>query len=113
MFAHDAQRLQFTCRWAPVDLWTPSDLDSMKAAVQRLRDRIGPGQRWRLTIEKHRDARHHREEIIAALAALIPEKVDLAHPDRILCVDLLGDVAAMAVVTPAEVFSVARSRASR
>jgi tRNA(Ser,Leu) C12 N-acetylase TAN1 len=105
LFEREPRRFRFTGKWVPVDRWTASDLESLNVAVAALRDRIRPGERWRMTVQKHRYTRHHADEVIAALAGLISEKVDLTHPDKIVRVDLIGDVAALAVVTPTEVFS--------
>jgi tRNA(Ser,Leu) C12 N-acetylase TAN1 len=104
---HAANPLAFqhTCTWVPIDLWTTSEIDAMKEAVLRLRPRIGPDHRWRMTVEKRRYTRHHTIEIIRALADLVPGKVDLEHPDRILRVDILGSHAGLSVLTPAQIFS--------
>lgn len=96
-------RRRFTCRWVPVDTWTQADLDSLVRVVTGLREQIQPGETWRMTVEKHRHARHHRDEVITALARLIDAKVDLTRPDKILRIDLVGDAAAVSVLTPGDV----------
>ena len=110
IFERDPGRLQFTCKWVPIDAWTRSDLESLTQAVMRLKPRIQPGETWRMTVEKRRDAGHHRAEVITRLAALIDEKVNLAAPDKILRIDLIGEHAALAVLRPDEIFSVMRPR---
>ena len=95
-----------TYKWVPVDLWSAPDLESLRQAVARLRDRIAPGERWRLTIERRTEACPALTEITGALAALVDRKVDLSHPDKILRVELFAERAALAVVTPEETFSV-------
>ncbi len=102
--------LQDTCKWVPVDLWTDADLDRMREAVAALSDRIGEGETWRMTVEKRRYTRHHKSEIIAALAASIDRKVDLTSPDKILRIDIIGNEAGMSVLEPGEVFSVLKPR---
>jgi tRNA(Ser,Leu) C12 N-acetylase TAN1 len=110
IFERDPGRFQFTSKWAPIDLWAGSDLASLGQAVTRLRERIGKGETWRMTVEKRRYTRHHRIEVITALAQLIDERVDLTHPDKIVKIDLIGDRAALAVLKPEEIFSVSRPR---
>ena len=110
MFEKDPLLLQHTCKWVPVDLWTDSELDSMKAAVVHLRDRIKARETGRMTVEKRRYSRYHTIELITALAELIHEKVDLTRPDKILRVDILGAHAALSVLTPNEIFSVVSPR---
>jgi tRNA acetyltransferase TAN1 len=105
LHAADPLVFQHTCRWIPIDLWTTSEIDAMREAVLRLRDRIGPDHTWRMTVEKRRYTRHHEREIIQALADLVPGKVNLEHPDRILRVDILGNYAGLSVLTAEESFS--------
>lgn len=106
MLQQDPLVLEYTCKWVPVDLWTSCDIPALREAVARVKDRIGPGESWRMTVEKRRYTRHHRFDIIRMLADLIEAKVDLAHPDRILRVDILGGRAAVSVLTPDEILSV-------
>jgi putative phosphoribosyl transferase len=108
----DPDALRSTCRWLPVDAWAPADLEAMKAVVLQLRDRIRPGETWRLTVDRHASPRHHREDLVEALAELVPAPVDLDHPDRILRVDLLGEHAALSVVQPSDVLGVPRRGSS-
>ena len=112
LFDEDPFVLQYTLKWVPVDLWTLSDMDSMKEAVRKLRNRIRAGERWRMTVEKRRYSRHHKIEIIRELADLIDEKVDLENPEKILRVDVIGGYAGISVLTPQEVFSVAKPYSS-
>jgi tRNA(Ser,Leu) C12 N-acetylase TAN1 len=96
--------VQYT-RWLLVDVGP--DVEAMKDAVHRLRDRIEPTETWRMTLEKRRYTHHHQVELIRILADPIAAKVDLVHPDKILRVDILGPQAAMSVLTPGDIFSVA------
>jgi tRNA(Ser,Leu) C12 N-acetylase TAN1 len=60
-------------------------------------------------------ARQEREagcpQLVRILADPVTAKVDLDHPDKILRVDIVGEQAAVSVLAPDEVFSVARSPA--
>jgi tRNA acetyltransferase TAN1 len=100
--------LQQTLKWVPVDLWTYSDMDSMKDAVAESKNKIQAGERWRMTVEKRRYTRYHTIEIIRELAELIDEKVDLAEPDKILRIDIIGKYAGVSVLAPQDIFSVAK-----
>jgi len=112
LFNEDPFALQYTLKWVPVDLWTLSDMDSMKEAVRKLRNGIHEGERWRMTVEKRRYTQHHKIEIIRELAELIEETVDLENPEKILRVDIIGRYAGISVLTPQEVFSVAKPYSS-
>ncbi len=108
LLARDPLVLQHTVKWVPIDRWTSADPESLQEAVRRLRERIRPGERWRLTVEKRRYTRHHTAEIIAMLAGLIQGPVDLEHPDRIVRVDIVGSDAAVSVLAPGEIVSIGK-----
>ena len=107
LFDEDPFVFQYTLKWVPVDLWTLSDIDSMKEGVRKLRNRIHTGERWRMTVEKRRYSLHHKIEVIRELADLVDEKVDLEDPEKILRVDIIGRYAGISVLIPRDVFSVA------
>jgi len=109
LFNEDPFAFQHTLKWVPVELWTLSDMDSMKEGVRKLRNRIHAGERWRMTVEKRRYSLHHKIEIIRELADLVDEKVDLENPEKILRVDIIGRYAGMSVLKPTDMFSLAKS----
>lgn len=105
LFEQEPPLLNYTLKWIPVDTWSCSDLDSMKLAVKELKNKILPGEKWRITLEKRRYTRHHSIEIIKELAELIDEKVDLEKPDKILRIDVIGKYAGFAVLKLGDIFS--------
>jgi len=105
LFNEDSSGFQYTLKWVPVDLWTNSDICSMRTAVEQVRDRIKHGESWRMTVQKRRYTLHHKIDIIETLADLIDEKVDLSNPDKILRVDIIGNYAGISVLLRHEVFS--------
>jgi tRNA acetyltransferase TAN1 len=112
LFDEDPFAFQYTLKWVPVDLWTLSDIDSMKQGVGKLRNRIHAGERWRMTVEKRRYSLHHKIEVIRELADLVDEKVNLENPEKILRLDIIGRYAGISVLTPQDVFSVAKPYSS-
>jgi len=104
----DPAILQDTLKWVPVDLWTHSTLDSMKEGITDLKKKIHEGEKWRMTVEKRRYTRYHKIDIIKELADLIDEEVDLENPDKILRIEIIGKYAGLSVLTPLDIFSVAK-----
>jgi tRNA acetyltransferase TAN1 len=107
------QVLRHTTRWVPVDVWSPPDLVAMREAVMALASRIAPQETWRITVEKRSGAVLGREEVIRAVAPLVPAVVNLIHPDKILLVELFGNRVALAVLAPPEVLSIATMQVTR
>lgn len=104
---------RYTYQWVPVDLWTAPDVPSLRQAVTRLRDRIAPGERWRVTVERRTDRCPPSPEIIAAVVDLVDRKVDLTHPSKILLIELFEREAALAVVTLEETLTTIAASAPR
>jgi len=105
LFNQHPDGFQYTLKWVPVDLWTNSDIKSLRTAVEQVKDRVKQGERWRMTVEKRRYTLYHKIDIIKALAELIDEEVDLTNPDKILRIDIIGKFAGVSVLSPDEIFS--------
>lgn len=108
IFVKDTAAFRFTFKWVPVDLWVSSDLESLKEAVEKIKDGIKSDETWRMTVEKRRYTLHHKIDIIKELADLIDAKVDLKNPRKILRIDIIGKYAGLSVIAPSEVFSTTR-----
>jgi tRNA acetyltransferase TAN1 len=110
----DPHAFRYTLKWVPVDRWTRPELPSMKQAVAHLRNRIGPNETWRMTVERRTDMTVlDPNEVIRSLAELIDARVDLSHPDKVVVVQLFDDCVAFSVVAPSETFSVVKVLAAR
>jgi len=103
----NSNEFYFTQRWIPIDLWTTSDIPSIREGVKKAA-KIGADERWMMVVEKRRYESHHTPEIIKELAELIEAKVDLRNPDKILRIDILGPYAGITLLRPSEIFSAVR-----
>jgi len=108
IFNQDPLVIQHTFKWVPIDLWTPSDIDSMKEVAKQLKNKIQKGEKWRMTVEKRRYTQHHKIDIIKEIAEIINEKVDLKNPDKILRIDIIGKYAGISLLKSKEIFSVSK-----
>jgi len=97
----------FTQRWIPVDVWTTSDVESMKEGVKKVA-KIDADERWMMVVEKRRYDGLPTPDIIKELAELIEAKVDLKKPDKIVRIDILGPYAGISLLRPGELFSALR-----
>ena len=84
----------------------------MKQAVCRLRAGIAATETWRMTVQRRGHRAWDPGTVIPALAELIPAKVDLAHPDKVLRVELFDERVAISVLAPRDVFSVRKAVAT-
>lgn len=108
LFKTSPFEFNFVLKWVPVDIWCSSDLEQMKAVVDKIKDQIKPNEKWAMKVEKRRYQLMTTEEIIKALASLIREKVDLSHPNKILRLDIIGDQTGISILGPKDIFSLAK-----
>jgi tRNA acetyltransferase TAN1 len=109
-FQKDPSIVQHTSKWVPIDLWTDSNIESIKEGAAKLRGMIGTGETWRMTVERRRYTTLHKIDIIRAVAELIDERVDLEKPDKTLRVEVIGKHAGISVLKPYEIFSCLRTQ---
>jgi protein-L-isoaspartate(D-aspartate) O-methyltransferase len=100
---------RYTLKWVPVDRWARSELPAMKEAVAQLRQRIGPNETWRMTVEHRAGATGlDPSRLIRSLAELVDATVDLNHPDKVVLVQFFDDWVAFSIVAPNDMFSVVK-----
>lgn len=92
-------------RVIPVDLVVETDLERIAEAAGTLASRIAEGETYRVTVEK-RHTQLHSMDVIRAVAAKFERRVDLKNPDKVVLVEIVGPVTAIAVIKPDEVLSV-------
>jgi tRNA(Ser,Leu) C12 N-acetylase TAN1 len=103
----DPSRFWYTYHWIPVETWCPATIPALSDVVTAFAARIDPDERWRLRINTRFYTAHHTRELIDALAQLVARPhVDLEHPDKTIRIEIIGDTAALALLTPREQFSV-------
>lgn len=101
---------RYILKVTPVQLTVPADLESVKEAALRLAaERLGQGETYK--VEVHiRLSELKREDVIAAIAENVKNKVSLEAPDKIIVVEVIGDVAGVGVVRPSSIVSVEKLR---
>ena len=105
----EPRAFRYTLKWVPVDRWARPELPAMKEAVAQLRQRIGPNETWRMTVERRAvTAGLDPRRLIRSLAELIDAKVSLNHPDKVVLVQFFDDWVAFSIVAPHEIFSVVK-----
>lgn len=109
LFEKDSSSIQHTLKWVPIDLWTESDIESIKKGISTLRGMIDRIETWRMTVEKRRYTGLHKIDIIRQAAELIDQRVDLENPSKIVRIDIIGRYAGISVLKPDETFSTTRA----
>ena len=101
---------RYLLKLVPVEVCVPADIESIReVAVKLARQRIGESETYKIEVRKRlTDLR--RRDIIEAIASDLSNKVNLEKPDKIVLVEVIGQVAGVAVIEPRHVVSVQRIR---
>ena len=100
---------KYTLKIVPIQRVVDAKLETIQAAALELAKGIREKEAFRITIEKrHTDLKS--KSIIDTVAKRIERTVDLEHPDRILMIEIIGERAGLALITPDDVLSVEREK---
>ncbi len=101
---------RYILKIVPIQKTIQATLEEIEeAALSLARERIASGETYMVKVRK-RLTELSRNDIIAAIAPKIDNKVDLENPDKIIVIEIIGDVAGISVLSPGRILSVQRIR---
>lgn len=102
---------RYVLKVKPVQKVVPTEIEAIGRAVSDKSRSIRDGETFRVSIEKRRSDVSSKE-VIDAIAAKIPRKVDLRDPKKIVLVEIIGTVAGIAVIPPDGILGIEREKRS-
>ncbi len=100
---------KYTLKLVPVQRVVEADLQTIQQVALGLAGGIGQKEKFRITVEKrHTDLAS--KTIIDTVAKGIQRKVDLETPDRILLIEVIGELVGLALIEAEDVLSVEREK---
>ena len=100
---------RYVLKVRPVQKVVPCEIEAIGNAVSERSRAIRDGETFRVSIEKRRSDVSSKE-VIDAIAAKIPRKVDLRDPGRIVLIEIIGRVAGIAVIRPDGILGIEREK---
>lgn len=100
---------RYTLKVTPIETVVEASADKIKSASIELAGRISKDEKFRLTVEK-RHTHLSSRALIEEIAKDIDQPVDLEHPDRIILIEIVGELAGLALLKPDDVLSVEREK---
>jgi len=100
---------KYTLRLVPIQSVSDAKLDAIQASALALAEKVGEKETFRITVEK-RHTGLSSKTIIDTIAKKIDRKVDLETPDKVLMIDVIGDLAGVALIKPDDILSVEREK---
>ena len=107
---HEPSRYELLYRVLPIQAWAESSPENIVNALTPMRGRIGPGESFRVTLEKRR-TQLSSLDFIEPVAELFDRRVDLEKPDWVVLVEILGQDAGVSIIKPGDVLNVQKERA--
>jgi len=102
---------RYTLKVTPIVGVVPSDPQKIEDLALELAGSIKNDERFRITVEKRRTSISGRA-LIEAIAKRIDRKVDLDSPDKIVLIQIVGDLTGVSVILPEGILSVEREKRS-
>jgi tRNA acetyltransferase TAN1 len=100
---------RYMLRIIPIERVVRTDLNEIEQVAAELGSKIGEKETFRLTVEKRFTGTHSRE-IIERAASNVKRKVDLAKPDKILLIEVVGGLTGLSLIKPEDVLSVLKEK---
>jgi tRNA acetyltransferase TAN1 len=103
-------RFRVLLRVIPVEARVQTDPKGIAETAEKMAERIGETESFRITVEKRRTELRSLE-VIDAVAEGIDRRVDLDEPDWIVLVEIVGKVTGISVIRPEGLLNVQKERA--
>ena len=100
---------RYVLKIKPVQKVVPTEVEAIRKAVSEKSEVIREGETFRVSVEKRRSDVSSKE-VIDAIAAKIPRRVDLRDPERIVLVEIIGNVSGISVIPPDGILGVEREK---
>ena len=109
LLAERPEEFRYTLKVTPIQKVVKTSLDEIKEASKELSTQIGLDEKFRVSVEK-RHSEIDRMEVVKAAAEEVNRKVDLKNPDKILLIEILGNLTGISVVKEKDVLSVVKEK---
>jgi tRNA acetyltransferase TAN1 len=100
---------KYTLKLVPIQKVVEAEMKAIEQSALELASTIGLKEKFRITVEKRHTALSSKT-IIDTVAKRIERTVDLDAPDRILMVEVIGQLAGIALIQPDDILSVEREK---
>jgi len=92
-------QFRFSTRFTPVECCVPSTIDDIMAATERMKNKIGESESFRVTV-RHRRTALDSMSVVRSVAGLISQRVDLKKPDKTVWIEIVGDLTGVSILVP-------------
>ena len=100
---------RYTLKVVPIERIVHTNLEEIQKTATQLASKINQNETFRATVEKRFTALSTKG-IIEAAAVNIERKVELENPDKIVLIEIIGELTSISVIKPLDILSVVKER---
>ena len=104
-------QFRYILKVKPVEEVVPCDISAIGEAVVKKAKKVKANETFRVSLEKRR-SRVSSREIIDAVASKVPRKVELRNPDKIVLIEVIGNVAGVSIISPESILGIEKEKRS-
>jgi tRNA acetyltransferase TAN1 len=100
---------RYMLRIIPIEIVCRTIVEEIRNSTMRLCSKIKENETFRITVEK-RFSKISTKAIIEAVALNIERKVELKKPDKIVLIEIVGELTGISVIKPNNILSVIKEK---
>ncbi len=104
LIEEDSTFLRFALKFIPIEVVIETTLENIIKITEKFEKRIDENETFRITLKKRRSS-FESQELIVEVANHIDRKVNLSHPDKIVMIQILGELTGMSLLKPEQILS--------
>ena len=102
----DPNFFQFILKIIPIDYVCETNVGTIKEVIQKHREEyITQEESFKILLKRRKNENIDRNSFIESIAKLIENKVDLTNPDKIILIEILGNICGIAFLKNDQIIS--------
>ena len=111
MLLDEPWSIRYCLRIIPIQKIVETKIEEIEKSTIELSDQILEDETYRISIEK-RNSNASSQEIITKIADKIKNKVSLEFPDKILLIEILGNITGISILKKSDILSIEKTKRS-
>ena len=111
MLLDEPWSVRYCLRIIPIQKVIETKIEEIEKSIVELSDQILDDETYRISIEK-RNSNASSKEIITKIADKIKNKVSLEFPDKVLLIEILGNIAGISILKKSDILSIEKTKRS-
>ena len=103
--------IRYCLRVIPIEETVKTTISEIEEKITTMTDKILPDETYRISIEK-RNSDISGQEIISKIAKKFQNRVSLEFPDKVVLIEILGNVTGISILKKSDVLSLEKAKRS-